>query len=187
MLLHRLPLLLLRKEAIRQELKEKLAATSSYHSRYKMAVMTSLYTSCALCPPRTSTGFIITREAIGMLLCDLESSFRRTLPWQRDLLGNKCPQALSVFFFPVDPAPVVESRHIHNSVWNQRRPSSSQLLLCPSAHIPQPAARGSIVQFRCRGCSGNSNQSPWITLRSTSLHLRCRRQTQYVDCRPGLY
>ena len=30
-------------------------------------------------------GFIIMRKAIGMLLCDLESSFRCTLPWQRDL------------------------------------------------------------------------------------------------------
>ena len=45
--------------------------------------------SRTLCPPRTSTGFRITREAIGVLLRDLESSFRRLLPWQRDLYYMK--------------------------------------------------------------------------------------------------
>ena len=40
--------------------------------------------SQALYPPGSSTGFRITREAIGMLLSNLESSFRCSLPWQQD-------------------------------------------------------------------------------------------------------
>ena len=36
-------------------------------------------------PPCKSTGFRIMHEAIGMLLWDLESLFRCTLPWQQDL------------------------------------------------------------------------------------------------------
>ena len=41
--------------------------------------------SCALCPLRTSTVFIISGKAIGMLLFNLESSFIRTLLRQQDL------------------------------------------------------------------------------------------------------
>ena len=38
-----------------------------------------------LCPQHTILGFRTTHKAIGMLLRDLESSFRRSLPWQWDL------------------------------------------------------------------------------------------------------
>ena len=65
-------------------MKESFAVTRAYYSRYKMAVMTSykLYMHSA-CHVRVWD--LESRKEIGMFLRHLESSFRCSLLWQRDL------------------------------------------------------------------------------------------------------
>ena len=60
------------------------------HARSARGVRIWDLSSRALCPRRTSTRFRFTREAFRVRLRELESSFRRTLPCQRDIRMYVC-------------------------------------------------------------------------------------------------